>query len=565
MSVQGASAPVPPLGFGVGIVGHRADRIGNAAKVRACIGEVLAAVDAALGLVAQDGVHAQGRVQLQLVSALAEGSDRIAATAALDTGYALDVVLPFASEEYARDFSDEASRAEFDGLIERAQSVLVLDGTANGPRDRAYEAAGVALLDNCDMLIAVWDGGPGRGRGGTREVIEEAARRGMAVVVISPDGGKTSVRTLSAGTSSLRFADLPAQPLSALPAIIATTVSRGSDKAGEADWLRLGTPPPDPVVNGAYPLLLKLAGVSPWFKRKHAPSPGAPAADTLDQAFAWWDQAAIRAAQAFRSAVIVNFGLAALAVVLAAMSVLSGKWKWFFVLAEVVTILLLMFNAWQAGRRGWQERWLESREVAELLRVCIMQRRVGIGRGIADPGKGGWNGWYAGALARATPPDSADLSDPATAAAPLIAEVADQAAWNESTARRMHLAAHRIERFGEVLFGFVLLAAVGWLLLALFEHEWSHKLGYVLTAITAGLPAVATASYGIRIILDFEGTAERAHRIASGLRELLAGWEEGPKSVAALQGFARGAADIMLGDVAAWRLLAEGRRLTIPG
>ncbi|MBS1240082.1 MAG: hypothetical protein H6R45_788, partial [Proteobacteria bacterium] len=57
----------------------------------------------------------------------------------------------------------------------------------------------------------------------------------------------------------------------------------------------------------------------------------------------------------------------------------------------------------------------------------------------------------------------------------------------------------------------------------------------------------------------------RARNISVGLNALLAHWEAGPKTAAALQEFARRAADIMLSDVAAWRLLAEGRRLTIPG
>ena len=42
-------------------------------------------------------------------------------------------------------------------------------------------------------------------------------------------------------------------------------------------------------------------------------------------------------------------------------------------------------------------------------------------------------------------------------------------------------------------------------------------------------------------------------------------WAAETPSAARLQQFARNAADIMLGDVAAWRLLTEGRRLTIPG
>ena len=76
---------------------------------------------------------------------------------------------------------------------------------------------------------------------------------------------------------------------------------------------------------------------------------------------------------------------------------------------------------------------------------------------------------------------------------------------------------------------------------------------------------MATASYGVRIILDFEGVAERSHRMATSLNAALANWKAAPASAAALQGFALLAGGVMLSDVVAWRLLAEGRRLSIPG
>ena len=132
----------------------------------------------------------------------------------------------------------------------------------------------------------------------------------------------------------------------------------------------------------AYPLLLKLVGVG---RKKERPQDGRvdppPQPLTpLHAAFEWWDSAANGAAKAFRSAVIVNFGLAALAVVLAVVSLLMGDAKWMFVAAEITTIGLLIANTWYATRQKWQERWLESREIAELLRVSILLRQVGIGR-----------------------------------------------------------------------------------------------------------------------------------------------------------------------------------------
>ena len=44
------------------------------------------------------------------------------------------------------------------------------------------------MLGTIDELVAVWDGGPGTGKGGTTEVVAEARTRGIPVTVIWPDG-----------------------------------------------------------------------------------------------------------------------------------------------------------------------------------------------------------------------------------------------------------------------------------------------------------------------------------------------------------------------------------------
>lgn len=54
-------------------------------------------------------------------------------------------------------------------------------------RERAYEAAGRYVVDHCDMLLAVWDGRPARGRGGTAEIIAYARRRERPLAVIAAD------------------------------------------------------------------------------------------------------------------------------------------------------------------------------------------------------------------------------------------------------------------------------------------------------------------------------------------------------------------------------------------
>lgn len=553
-------APVPALGFSIGIVGHRPDRLVDQSAIATQLDHVLSAVEAALAGLASDGAYT-ATCRPRMVSALAEGADRIAASVALQRGLPLVAVLPFPPSLYEGDFADEGSRDSFRDLLRSAEAAIVLDGSVDA-RERAYDRAGLVLLDNVDLLVAVWDGGPGRGRGGTREVIEEAARRGIAVVTISTDGSGVDLRSSGAEAMPMRFADVPRLHIEQLPALVRDLVSLSAERTTAQEWAWLARKPRVGFWHFAYPWLVRITGGHR--ETRSVNRAASQAGNTLDAAFAWWDRAAVDAAQAFRSAVIVNFVLAALAVVLAAGSLLAGHAKWLFVAVEILTILLLLANTKGARRQNWQDRWLESREVAELLRVVSIRRMVGIGR-LSGAAGTGWTGRYVAAHSRAVPPLSIDLREPRTAAAAAIAEVREQAEWNATTARRMHHVSHRIELFGEVLFSIVLIACVGWLALYLATPDLATRLKYPLTALTAGLPAIATGSYGIRVIIDFEGISERSQRIADRLSALLARVEGPELDAEGVQAFARAASATMIADVAAWRLLAEGRRLTIPG
>ena len=49
--------------------------------------------------------------------------------------------------------------------------------------------------------------------------------------------------------------------------------------------------------------------------------------------------------------------------------------------------------------------------------------------------------------------------------------------------------------------------------------HFGDELKYAVTALTAGLPVLATASYGIRVIADFEGMAKRSERMAKSMQD----------------------------------------------
>jgi hypothetical protein len=76
--------------------------------------------------------------------------------------------------------------AEFDELLARAVNVHTMPFERSG-RD-AYVAASKHMLSTVDTLIAVWDGKPAGGYGGTGDVVAAARQAGIEITVIWPEG-----------------------------------------------------------------------------------------------------------------------------------------------------------------------------------------------------------------------------------------------------------------------------------------------------------------------------------------------------------------------------------------
>ncbi|MFT3852289.1 MAG: DUF952 domain-containing protein [Ilumatobacteraceae bacterium] len=163
-----AASPVPLV---VGVTGHRhlLDRADVEDRVASVVRTIAARAE-------PDG--------WQVVSALAEGADRIVTAAALAEGAGLDAVLPLEVDDYGRDFTAPGSLDEFHGLLDRAASVSVTGAWPGGERARAYANAGEAMLQRCNVLIALWDEQPARGLGGTAEVVAAALGAGIETIVV---------------------------------------------------------------------------------------------------------------------------------------------------------------------------------------------------------------------------------------------------------------------------------------------------------------------------------------------------------------------------------------------
>jgi hypothetical protein len=126
------------------------------------------------------------RDRLVAVSSLAEGADRLLARRVLDGGGALEVLLPLPADDYEDDFGSPASHRAFHDLLAAADRVSVIPPGPDddGTREAAYERAGLAVVEGCDVLVALWDGKPSRGRGGTAEIVAAARAAGRPVEVV---------------------------------------------------------------------------------------------------------------------------------------------------------------------------------------------------------------------------------------------------------------------------------------------------------------------------------------------------------------------------------------------
>lgn len=154
----------------VGITGHRAIPPATRHHVRAGL---VAALTAAARPTGSD------HRPLEALSSLAVGADQMFAEIALDHGARLTAVLP--SADYERTFAADELRL-FRKLLDRTYRRVVLAHAK--ACDEAYYEAGTYIADHSDLVLAVWDGRPARGHGGTGEIVDYARRRGTPVSVI---------------------------------------------------------------------------------------------------------------------------------------------------------------------------------------------------------------------------------------------------------------------------------------------------------------------------------------------------------------------------------------------
>jgi hypothetical protein len=118
------------------------------------------------------------------VCSLAAGADQVFAEIILEQGGRLHVIVPSAG--YNETFSRSEDLARFQSLLSRATTVETL--SFDEPSEEAFLAAGCRMVELSDLVLAIWDGLPARGKGGTGDVVQYARAQNKTVEVIWPAG-----------------------------------------------------------------------------------------------------------------------------------------------------------------------------------------------------------------------------------------------------------------------------------------------------------------------------------------------------------------------------------------
>jgi hypothetical protein len=124
------------------------------------------------------------------VSSAAAGGDLVFAEVCIQLAIPLRILLPVSAEFFRQDF-DEATWTRVEQVLKAAFSVQV---TGNQQlRDERYYECGIETVQQCQLLVALWNGQPSRGIGGTEEIVSFAENIGKPVFWFHSETGTLTV------------------------------------------------------------------------------------------------------------------------------------------------------------------------------------------------------------------------------------------------------------------------------------------------------------------------------------------------------------------------------------
>ena len=562
---QACSAPPRPvMAFQVGVTGHRALPGAGVPALQRQAADLFRQVrDGVLRLHAADQasatpLHQPAPPVLRCVCGLAAGADSILAAAALAEGWSLVAVLPFAAEEFAQDFDAGPARDRFHALLGQASTVCELDGDRRRGGE-PYADIGVQVVEQSDLLLAVWDGLPPRGAGGTGDVVGRALECGVPVAVLPPGGtGPVEWRGAATPEALLASALLPPADPGGFPAAMYSDEPRAARWASASvRWFE------DAVLLGS--------GLSA--RKTQAPPPTLPGSGVLASEarllplFDPVDRLASRYAAWFRAAGLLRYGLV-LPATLGAFVASFGPAPlrpFGFALQFASLVAVIAFSA----RGGWMrphDRFIAYRALAEYFRNARLL--LPLGAAVRPPGAAvhqarpaDWTAWYGLRAVRVVGllPGRLGAAAMADAAGFVRAQASGQVAFLLGRAARYDAIAVRLRRIGIGLFscgiGVAAIRTAAMLAGGAPTPQWFDEGALIL-------PALAPVFLGLLGFGEYGRLATRYRAVAAELRAQLAALDAAGPGRAGVLRVARRIADIMLAEGADWQLLIKARTIS---
>lgn len=500
--------PTPiPFCVKIGAVGHRL--LSDETALRQRIREVF---DRFLALVPHLPITP---VRLSVFSPLAEGADRFIAQEALRReGAELTAVLPLEQSDYVEDFDTDDSRREFLGLLARSSRILRLRETPlphdqepearQEARRQAYANVGRFVVDHCFALVAIWDGRPERGKGGTAAVIKYAREKHCPIFIID-SAAPHDITFVPGDMGWLRLA----RHFEAFNEGLA--VSRGNSL----------------YIANVHDELFDLA------KRPEAGAIPAAARNLVrDRLIPYYVRASALAKSSQRLYQSVGLAVFTLSVVTIG-SVAAGTVFWkghpsAFIVEAVLLFTVLSLIGFADSRRS-HKSWLEHRFLGEGLRSSMFLAACGRDMDFRsvpcreEDVTGEWpqmalEAIWSGLRGQLALPDA-----PPEAVAGFVfkAWVEDQLAYHQRVLGRNNRRSKRLELAGEATFFLALCASLIHLGLSYFSSA-GHAPGEPdwLSFIALTLPAVGAACGGIRSHREYKRLARSSKRAVAHLKEL---------------------------------------------
>lgn len=570
----------------LGLIANRTASLedGGRERVRAEVGRLVAALqrESERIAVANPDLFSGAPARIRVVSHLGVGASLAMAEAAREAGAEVRAVLPYGPDLCRAELGTDEARATLDRLLAGDADPFVLDGAPGSVQ--ANERADALVLDGSDILVAFWDGEPDGGRAGIAALVQEAVDRRVPVIVLpAAAGGEAGlIDDPDALLLPAVAADLPRVAFAANVDRVMARAFAPPASPHEKEAIRdcLGEARRSRSRRFEYRILLKLARRRPrdpnaigpdeeWRRARASASlvsPGAAAAvDRLHQLADRMDEVAGFYGEQVRSGIVMRYLLAAIgSLLLAVFALLAPDFglAWLVIQAAISTATIVEARA--AGKRRWNERWLDYRSLAErfrcdrfLLPIGIATVRLDTQTSAEDPA---WMRWCHRRLLRATWIGGTIGAEVVAHATRHLVEVEipGQTGYHEGAALRARSLARRLQQIGS---GAVLTTLAACLvILATQAIELPDLLTAVIQAGLLVLSAVYLAASGLKAEAGFDIAAARSEGALAALGAICQRVEALPQNFERLTVASRAAASAMILDTMDWRVGVQRSR-----